>query len=296
MTYESDALGLSSASARLLRDLVHETLGLYYEDSRLPHLLDRISPLVIRRGLTSLLDYYYLLKYEAGRDEEWAQVTEALVINETHFWREIDQLQALVAEVVPALVRQLHGRVLHIWAVPCATGEEPLTLAMLLDETDWFSRAPIRIVAGDASRAAIDRARSGTYRERTLRHVPPAYRERYFTHEDGVWRVSDALRGRVTWQVENLMSPETVAAHAGASIVVCRNLFIYFSPEMMRRVVGRLAEHMASPAYLCLGAAESLLRLDTPFELRDIGGSFFYVCDGPPNGAADAYSQAVERM
>ncbi len=296
MTYESDALGLSGASARLLRDLVHETLGLHYEDSRLPQLLDRVSPLVIRRGLTSLLDYYYLLKYESGREEEWARVTEALVVNETYFWREIDQLQALVAEVVPDLVRRLRGRTLQIWTIPCATGEEPLTLAMLLDEVGWFSRASIRIVASDASHAAIDRARAGTYRERALRNVPPAFRERYFTREDGAWRVSDELSRNVTWQVENLVSPETVAAHAGASIVLCRNLFIYFSAEAMRKVVGQLAEYMASPAFLCLGAAESLLRLDTPFELRDIGGSFFYVCDGTTNRAAEPYSQAAERL
>ena len=296
MTYESDALGLSGAPARLLRDLVHETLGLHYEDSRLPQLLDRVSPLVIRRGLTSLLDYYYLLKYETGREEEWARVTEALVVNETYFWREIDQLQALVAEVVPDLVRRLHGRTLQIWAIPCATGEEPLTLAMLLDNVGWFSRAPIRIVASDASRAAIDRARAGIYRERALRQLPPAFRERYFTREDGAWRVSVDLSRHVTWQVENLVSPQTVAAHAGASIVLCRNLFIYFSAEAMRKVVGQLAEYMASPAFLCLGAAESLLRLDTPFELRDIGGSFFYVCDGTTNRAAEPYSQAAEQL
>jgi len=296
MTYESDALGLSGASARLLRDLVHETLGLHYEDSRLAQLVDRVSPLVIRRGLTSLLDYYYLLKYESGREEEWARVTEALVVNETYFWREIDQLQALVGEVVPELVRRLHGRTLQIWTIPCATGEEPLTLAMLLDVAGWFSRASIRIVASDASRAAIDRARAGTYRERALRHVPPAFRERYFTREDGAWRVSDDLSRNVTWQVENLVSPQTIAAHAGASIVLCRNLFIYFSAETMRKVVGQLAEYMASPAFLCLGAAESLLRLDTPFQLRDIGGSFFYVCDGTTNRAAEPYSQAAERL
>ena len=296
MTYESDALGLSGAAVRLLRDLVHETLGLYYDDTRIPDLLDRVSPLVIRRGLTSLLDYYYLLKYEAGRDDEWAHVTEALVVNETYFWREVDQLRSLVAEVVPALVRRLNGRTLNVWAVPCATGEEPLTLAMLLDEMGWFSRAPIRIVASDASRAAITHARTGAYRERTLRHVPAAFRDRYFSREDGAWRVSDDLHRQVTWLVENLVSPGTIAAHAGVSVVLCRNLFIYFSLEVMQKVVSRLAEHMASPAFLCLGASESLLRLDTPFELRDIGGSFFYVCDGTTNGAVETCAQAEERL
>jgi chemotaxis protein methyltransferase CheR len=194
------------------------------------------------------------------------------------------------------LVRRLDGRPLQIWTIPCATGEEPLTLAMLLDQMGWFSRAPIRIAAGDASRAAIAHASTGTYRERSLRHLPLAVRDRYFARENGGWRVVDDLHRRVTWQVENLVGADTIAAHAGASVVLCRNLFIYFSPATMRTVVTRLAEHMASPAFLCLGASESLLRLDTPFELRDIGGSFFYVRDGARSRTEDACSQAAELL
>jgi chemotaxis protein methyltransferase CheR len=296
MTFESDALGVSGAAARLLRDLVHDTLGLHFEDARIPHLVDRVAPLVIRRGLTSLLDYYYLLKYDAERDEEWTRVTEAVVVNETYFWREIDQLQSLVRHVIPGLVRQREGLPLQIWVVPCATGEEPLTLAMLLDEAGWFARAPIRITASDASRAAIELARAGRYRERAVRQLPEVFRDRYFTAADGAWRVSDHLRQRVTWRIENLVNPETIAAHEGASIVLCRNLFIYFSSDMMQRVVSRFAQHMGSPAYLCLGAAESLLRLATPFELREIGGSFVYVRDSAATGAPQPASEAAEQL
>lgn len=296
MAYASDALGLSGAASRLLRDLVHETLGLYFEDSRVPQLMDRLAPLVVRRGFTSALDYYYLLKYDEAREPEWALVSDALAVNETYFWREVDQLHAVVSDVVPELVRRRDGQPIDLWTVPCATGEEPLTLAMLLDQAGWFTRAPIRLFATDASPAAIERARARTYRERSMRHVPEASRERYFTRTDRGWLIHEALHRRVSWEVANLVHPETIAAHAGVSVVLCRNLFIYFSDSSMQKVVDRLAQYMAVPGYLCLGAAESLLRFTTAFELREMGGSFMYVREGATRPALAMHPQPAERL
>ena len=79
-------------------------------------------------------------------------------------------LRAVVDRIVPQLVVDLAGRPLKIWSVPCASGEEPLTLAMLLDEQQWFARAPIEIVGSDASRAAVDTARRGRYGARSFRN------------------------------------------------------------------------------------------------------------------------------
>jgi chemotaxis protein methyltransferase CheR len=89
------------------------------------------------------MDYYYLLKYTPETDE-WRKVMDALAVQETYFWREIDQLRAVVRFVVPDLAAKLLGRPLRIWSIPCATGEEPLTLAMLLHEAGWFDSRPHR--------------------------------------------------------------------------------------------------------------------------------------------------------
>ena len=102
---------------------------------------------------------------------------------ETYFWREVDQIHAVVDRIVPELVAHLRAKPLRIWSVPCASGEEPLTLAMLLEEGGWFERAPIEICAGDASRAALDRAKAGVFRERSFRALPVHLQERYFRHE-----------------------------------------------------------------------------------------------------------------
>jgi chemotaxis protein methyltransferase CheR len=277
----AESLGLSSSALPLLADLVHDRLGLHYDARRYDVLADRLAPLVIERGFESFLDYYYLLKYDADATADWRLVMDALSVGETYFWREIDQLRAIVDKIVPALVAA--GAPVRIWCVPCATGEEPLTLAMLLEEADWFARAAIEIHASDASAAAVAKARAGLFRERSFRTLPGHLRDKYFTREGELWRIDPALHARVrSWSVTNLMCEGDVLARARVPIIVCRNVFIYFSAAAIGRVVETFARAMPSQAYLCIGASESLLKLGTVFELEEIGGAFVYAKKGEP--------------
>jgi chemotaxis protein methyltransferase CheR len=273
-----DHLGLSDAALPLLRDLVHERSGIFYETARCDVLGERLAPLVIERGFESFLDYYYLLKYDESSTAEWLRVMDALAVPETYFWREIDQIRALVDVVVPALVNTLQGTPLRIWSVPCASGEEPLTIAMMLDQAGWFERAPIEVHGSDGSPAAIARARSGRYRERSFRTLPETLRDRYFTRDGDAWIPQPRLSERIgSWSVVNLMAPEQVALHAQARVIFCRNVFIYFTETAIRSVVNRFADAMPPRSYLCVGASESLLRITTRFELVEVGGAFMYV-------------------
>jgi len=276
MQFRAESLGVAGHVTTILRELVHERLGLFYEANQFDQLADRLAPLVVARGLSSFIDYYYLLKY-SDEPDEWGRVMDALAVQETYFWREIDQIRAVVDHVVPSLVDALRGRPLKIWCVPCATGEEPLTVAMVLEETGWFHRAPIEIVGSDASRAGIARAEAGRYGGRAFRNLTAERREKYFTPEGERWAVSPALQRRVTYDVVNLMAPDQVARHAHAPVIFCRNVFIYFSDHSIRRALNTFAECMPEPAYLCVGASESLLRLATRFQLEEIGGAFMYV-------------------
>ena len=280
MQYRSESLGLSGSVTTILRDLIHEHLGLQYEPHQFDQVADRLAPLVVARGLHSFMDYYYLLKYSA-EPQEWLAVMDALSVQETYFWREIDQLRAIVTQIVPRLVEELRGAPLRIWSIPCATGEEPLTLAMLLTEAGWFDRAPIELLASDASPAAIARARKGHYTQRSFRNLPPALHARYFTPHETGWRVDPDLQRRVSYDLVNLMAEEQVARHAAAPVIVCRNVFIYFSDHSIRRALSMFERSMPTPAYLCVGASESLLRRTTVFDLHEIGGAFVYVKEQP---------------
>jgi chemotaxis protein methyltransferase CheR len=288
MAFDADHLGLSRSALSLLRDLVHERTGLFYDDSRRDMMADRLSGLVTERGFESFLDYYYFLKYDPAAAAEWHRVMDALSVPETYFWREVDQLRAIAEVIVPGLVREAPYRTVRIWCVPCATGDEPLTIAMLLDQAGWFDRADIELTASDASPAMVERARAGGYRERSFRALPPALRERYFERRGDLSYVDRRLHARVrSWSVVNLKSRAEVEPLAEASVIVCRNVFIYFSTAAVREVVDTFADRMPSPGYLCVGATESLLRVTERFDLAEIGGAFVYV-----KGAAAAEGTA----
>jgi chemotaxis protein methyltransferase CheR len=277
MLPDTGILDLPDTSFILLRDLIEERLGLCYEENRRDLMADRLSPLVLERGFGSFLDYYYLLKYDMAAAGEWLRVADALAVPETYFYREMDQIRALVDVLVPQFAAQSSGPALRVWSAACASGEEPLTIAMALDEAGWFQRLPIELVATDASPAAIARARRGLYRERSLRNLSPQQRERYFTLRGDQWQVSPALLSRVRFATANLVVEADVAPYGTAPIIFMRNVFIYFSEQAIRRTVSFLSQMMPVPGYLFVGAAESLLRISTEFQLEEVGRALVYV-------------------
>jgi chemotaxis protein methyltransferase CheR len=279
--FGADALGIPLTGLPVLRELIHERTGLFFDGERTELLAERMAPLVIERGFRSFLDLYYLLRYdEAAAPGAWRQVLDALSVPETYFWREMDQIRAIVCRVVPELARRGVG-VLRIWSAPCATGEEPLTIAMALQEAGWFDRLPIEIHGSDGSGAAIAKARTGRYRPRAMRALPPAMLEKYFTADAGTFVPRPELARRVTsWSVVNLMAPEEVAPYARSPIVFCRNAFIYFSTQAITRVVEQLGASMPTPGFLCVGASESLLKITSKFALEEIERAFVYVKRG----------------
>ena len=279
MGFQTGSLGLTGGADRLLRDLIHERTGLFFDNGKGDILTDKLSPLVVERGFTSLLDYYYLLKYDEAGQDEWLNVMNALSVPETYFWREMDQVRALVEWVVPRWFAAPGAGPLKIWSAACATGEEPLTIAMALDEAGWLGRVPIEIRASDASPAVVGKARRGVYRERSFRNLPAHLRARYFTQEGATktWRVDVNLHAAVEWRVANLLNEAEVAPLAAAHVIFCRNVFIYFSDQTISRTVRLFAAHIRPPGYLFVAAAESLLKLTTEFELQEVGSAFVYV-------------------
>lgn len=277
MGSRSQNLVLPDGTSNLIRNLINERTGIFFDNGKSDILLDKLSPLVIERGFNSYLDYYYLLKYDATARGDWQNVMNALSVQETYFWREIDQVRALVQTLVPQWLANDPGATLRIWSAACATGEEPLTIAIALNEAGWFERASIEIVASDASSNAIARAQAGVYRERAFRNLSPQLRDRYFESDGADWRVKREIHSRIKWTIANLMDETQIAALVNADVIFCRNVFIYFSDSAIGRVVRSFARHMRPPGYLFIGAAESLLRLTTDFTLVEVDNAFAYV-------------------
>ena len=270
-------LPLSPQVFAILSALVEERAGLHYGLSSFDLFASKVAQRASEAGFESLLDYYYFLRYDATSGDELAALLDALVINETHFFREADQLAILVNDMLLPAVRA--GARPRVWCAACATGEEPLTVAMMLAERNILEK--VEIVATDISRRALARVREGVYGPRALRALPASAR-RWFTSAGAEHRVDPALRAAITWQRINLVKPEESAPLGMFDAILCRNVLIYFSEETTRRVLDGLAARLRPGGHLLVGASESLLRLGTLLRCEERGGAFFYtkVTDG----------------
>lgn len=265
-------LPLSPQVFAILSALIEERTGLHYDLHERELLAERVSARALELGFESLLDYYYFLRYDPGCDAELAQVVDSLVVNETYFFRELPALQVLAWDLVPELIAQ--GARPRIWCAACATGEEPLTLAMLLDERGLLDQ--VTLVASDISGRALAHAESGLYRHRSLRALPPGVVGRWLTGSEESMRVAPHLYRAIDWRLANLSDERQLAQLGQFDAIVCRNVLIYFQDRTIERVALALWDRLLPNGRLVVGASESLLRFSVPFECEEQGGAFFY--------------------
>jgi chemotaxis protein methyltransferase CheR len=268
------ALTLSPQVFAILRGLIEDRTGIHYADADRELLAERLSIRAEEAGFESLLDYYYFLRYDPGGPAELEAAVEHLVVQETYLFREVDQLRALVNHFVAPRVRQGHR--VRLWSAGCATGEEPLSLALLLAERGMLDG--VELVASDISQRALDRARAGRFTRRSLRALGPSLTFPGWMEscEGNAVQISPVLVRKVTWKRINLVDDAAVAALGSFDIILCRNVLIYFSVEVTRSVVERLSAALLPEGVLAVSVTESLLRIGTSLACEERDGVFFY--------------------
>lgn len=268
----SATLPLSPQVFAILSALIEARTGLHYDSHERELLADRASGRALERGFDSLLDYYYFLRYDPATDLEMAALAEALVVNETYFFRELPALELLVTQFVPELL--LGCARPRLWCAAASTGEEPLTLAMLLDRAGLLGR--VGILASDLSARALAQAKAGLYRRRSLRALPSGVVGRWLHGDEESMQVAPHIAQAVEWTQLNLMDEVRVAELGQFDVILCRNVLIYFRDRTIEQVVERLWERLTPNGCLFVGTSESLLRFDVPFTCEEQRGCFFY--------------------
>lgn len=270
--------GNNELQTNLLLDLIHSRMGLFYENGRRDLVLHKLIPLMAERGVDSVRDYYYLLKYSQSAEIEWRRVETALAVNETYFWREYNQIQAVTDRIIPELRQENSDRPIRIWHTACATGEEPYTMVMALFEAGIKDRSTVEIYASDINSEAIAHARAAIYKTRSFRVMDSAIKAKYFTPlPQGKFKLVDSVRERVNFFQFNLLDIERMHSLGNFDIIFCRNVFIYFSQNAISKVLSGFYDALNRPGYLFVAAAESLLKFRIPFELVEIENAFGYI-------------------
>jgi chemotaxis protein methyltransferase CheR len=257
----------------ILSGLVEERLGLYYALADKPLFENKVSARVLELGFDSALDYYYYLRYDDANGTELDALSETLVVNETFFFREYDQLQAVLTRfVVPKIEAGVRPR---IWCAACSTGEEPATIAIWLAERGLLNA--VDLIASDISAAALAIARAGRYRSRSLRQIPKGVDPtRWIEVGEGTLQLNPRIRDTIQWRKLNLLESDAVQTIAPLDVVLCRNLLIYFRDDVVRRVVEQLTDRLKPGGVLLVGVSESLMRFGTRLACEEHEGVFVY--------------------
>lgn len=257
----------------LFSSLVEEASGMLYGPQDHELFASKVADHAVDLGYASLLDFYYRLRYDDADGSEMKRLIEALLVHETYFFRELPPLVELVDNQIVPIVRK-RGRA-RVWSAACASGEEPFTLAMLLDQRRILDQ--VEIIATDLSATVIAKAQFGRHSRRALRDgYPVDLATRYLDVSANGMSVAARIRDAVRFRQLNLIDRAAVEALGQFDAILCRNVLIYFRDQRVLRVVEALANALVEDGLLAVGVSESLLRFGTSLECEERGGSFFY--------------------
>ncbi len=272
-------VSMSEEEFRLIRDLIHAHCGLFFEHDSKYLLEKRLAKRLAALHMEDFREYYHFLKYNQGRDQEISDIMDILTTNETYFFREAFQLKAFTEEILPEIkaAKQKSGqRELRIWSAGCSTGEEPYTIAMLLLDTNFFRDWKLEIIGTDISHRVLQQARKAIYGKSSFRTTEDYHIKRYFTEQDGCFRISDDVKRLVTISHLNLFDENRVILLGKMDVIFCRNVIIYFDQEAKKKVVDTFFRTLREGGFLLLGHAESLLNTSTAFALRHLKNDMVY--------------------
>ena len=204
-------------------------------------------------------------------------VINALTINETYFYRELDQMRLLCSDLIPRIDRT--SGPIRILSLPCSTGEEPYSIALYCKENlppDLAAR--VQVAGANIDSAAVETARQGVYGERSVSRLPEPVLQRYFRKQpDGMFRLDRGLMRKVTLSTANLLDPGVTRQFRMVDIVFCRNVLIYFDAAAKEKALGHIHQMMRPAGCLLLAHAEQIGRLDVPFETQRLAGAQVHI-------------------
>jgi chemotaxis protein methyltransferase CheR len=257
---------VSDSSSRILAGLLEARTGQQLTMSRRWRIETALAALLRERGIPTLDELITILVM--GREPSLAtQVVEALLNNETYFFRDRTPFDLLSRAALPKLMqRRQSAKRLRIWSAGCSTGQEAYSLAMMFaEDPQRWAGWTIDVLGSDVSESAVRRAREGVYSQfEVQRGLGITQMIRWFEECEGGWRAIEPLRRLVRFQVHNLLEP---VPHPGEfDIVLCRNVLLYLNAERRTHVFERIASAMASDGCLMLGAGETVIGQTRRFE------------------------------
>jgi chemotaxis protein methyltransferase CheR len=258
------------------RDMIFNCCGLWFGDSKLPILGNRIRTRLKETGIADPERYYRAISSDDDR-AEISTLINLLTTNETYFYRSESQMESFQTIILPKLAEKKIAsgtRKLRIWSAGCSSGEEPYTIAMCMLETIRFhSIWDITIFATDISTEILNKAIEGRYSRRAVERLPEEFLKKYFIERNGEYLISNTIKKMVEFEYANLIDSYY---EGDFDIVFCRNVLIYFKDETKRDVLDKFYGSLVADGYLFLGPTEMIRGLTDGFKMLTLKDSVVF--------------------
>lgn len=254
---------VSQASYQIIADLLAERTGQHLTESRRWRVGSALSGVFREHGITNVDQLVCLLDTPQRRGQDGdlvTQVVEALLNNETYFFRDKPTFDQLPEDILPEIARRRqHTKRLSIWCAGCSTGQEVHSLAILFeDQKARWDGWTIDILGTDVSHSAIRAARAGLYSQfEVQRGLGVAQMLRHFEETPGGWQINDHVRHVTRFQQHSVLSEPP--ARARFDLILCRNVLLYFDHSTRMAAFSRLASALSRDGFLMLGAGETVV-------------------------------------
>lgn len=278
--------GLTAEEYDGFRAFLAQSCGIVLGEHKQYLLITRLRPVLEEFGIGSLGELLERLRKGVGLGLR-ERVVDAMTTNETYWFRDSYPFEILASTVLPELERR-RCRMPRIWSAACSSGQEPYSISIVVQ--DYLRLRPqafaddVQVVGTDISPTMLIKARNGIYYDSEIqRGLPAEARERYFRRHAHGWEVGPEVRSRVRFLDLNLLKPYALLGRF--DLIFCRNVLIYFSTELRRDILSRMAKLLNPGGYLLLGASESLSGQAGEFQMVRSGGGILYrLRDTPGRG------------
>jgi len=225
----------------------------------------RLSNMVERKGMKSFSEYMNSIK--KNDKDEISLLINKLTTNYTYFYREENHFKYLREVILPYEEQTNKLKTINIWSAGCSSGEEPYTLAMIINDYFQLKRIgwKVQILATDISQNVLDKAKEGIYAEESIKNLPQSFKTRFFKKtSDDKYEVVSEIKKQITFSTFNLMDPITVKNKY--NVIFCRNVMIYFNAATKINLVNKFYEATQPCGHLMIGHAETIQRGQSKYQ------------------------------